>query len=813
MITPAPIQQLTFDDLVALAEAKRANATSPASSAGWDRLLEVARALATGRGAGPDLVSGRRWSLIRVAVQGYQGVTEPLTIDLDPSPGITVLIGRNGSGKSSVADAIETALHGEPRAPSTTGSGGNAPLWDREHCHRDADEAHVEVTLLAGPETLTLGVRLGSDGTITRSAVHAKGGTRTEVDLAATPWSSALAGHRPVFGYATVERQVQRARNLREFLEPLLAFGGCFEELQRAVDAAGTASAAAQKQWSQARTQAQQRVAQVDRERSGNELPDIEWPEVTDDPDTWLATVQLTDSGTATPEITLAHHDRLHAAAGAAATALDELETAETAPAADPILARLTSPLTDLHRAAGHLDQHGDTCPVCRQPADGWPDTLAATLDATSAARADDAPFRKRLGELRDAVDTDLALIERVVTPDGAAHALHAAAAPALAVGAALRRALDDHGRRAVTEVRTAVRAAHTQLTSAGWREAVTAIADHTDRRRQWLRARRAAVDPFLGVWREVDAEAAAAPSWTAADKCLRALQDQLRTERTRSLRALADTSVRALLADVGLTIRGLTVQTTKADVRIVDDNGVPMRLAQLSAGQRNALLLAPLLAVARGGPFGFLVLDDPVHAFDQIRVDRLAHLIHELAADRRVVVLTHDDRLKEHLLVRSPHHDARRVHRDHRTGAVTEEPDPPMWQVLVDDARATSVKAPRATRATTPVAALVRGFCRMALDDALRHFVLQEALGTSRDPHDDLEALDSDKVKSTGHRLDAALALHPAHPRLVAAAGIVSPYMGDWNKGAHGKGPATPVPTTEIDAAEKACRTLLGLP
>jgi hypothetical protein len=339
----------------------------------------------------------------------------------------------------------------------------------------------------------------------------------------------------------------------------------------------------------------------------------------------------------------------------------------------------------------------------------------------------------------------------------------------------------------------------------------VTAVADHTDRRRQWLRARRAAVDPFLGVWREVGAEAAAAPSWTAADKCLRALQDQLRTERTRSLRALADTSVRALLADVGLTLQGLTVQTTKADVRIVDDNGVPMRLAKLSAGQRNALLLAPLLAVARGGPFGFLVLDDPVHAFDQIRVDRLAHLIHELAADRRVVVLTHDDRLKEHLLVRSPHHDARRVHRDHRTGAVTEEPDPPMWQVLVDDARATSLRPPKAARGTTPVTALVRGFCRMALDDALRHFVLREAVDTSRNPHDDLGALDT--VHTTRDRIEAALALHPSHPRLTAAEAIVTPYLTDWNKGAHGKGPSTPVPAVEIDAAEKACRTLLGLP
>jgi len=75
--------------------------------------------------------------------------------------------------------------------------------------------------------------------------------------------------------------------------------------------------------------------------------------------------------------------------------------------------------------------------------------------------------------------------------------------------------------------------------------------------------------------------------------------------------------------------------------VTVTDVSGKPVALSMLSAGQRNALLLAPLLAVSRGGPFGFLVLDDPVHAFDQVRVDRLAQLIHDLAEDRRVIVLT----------------------------------------------------------------------------------------------------------------------------------------------------------------------------
>jgi len=810
---PEPLRLLTFEDLVELAEAKRSRATSDASRSGWARLLEVARALAGGRETAGDLVSGRTWTLLRVRVDGYQGVGAPLTVDLDPIPGVTVLIGRNGSGKSSIADAIETALHGEPRAPTSTGRGGKAPLWDREHCGRDAAEAHVEVTLLAGEETLTLDVRIGPDGSVTgRTARHtAVDGITTDLDLATTSWRSALAGHRPVFGYAAVERQVQLAQNLQEFLEPLLAFGGCFDELKAGVDAAGSAAAQARERWGQARSTAEQRTDQVDRAHPDATPTAIDWPDVADDPDAWLTTAGLTETGVAAPEITAAQHDRLHVAATQALAALADLETAEAAPAPDPVTAKLAAPLADLHRAAQHLDDTGDACPVCRRVGMDWAAALAATVDTAPATAEQAATFVRRLAALRAALDDDLTPIEEVIRHDWCTAAVRDASTPVLAAGADLRHRLDEDGRRATPAVRAAVRAAHDRLTSAAWHTTVTELAAHTDRERQWRRARRAAVEPFLGVWREVRDEAIAAASWKSAADCLRTLQNDLRAERTRNLRTLTDSSVRALLDDVGLHITGLSVQGTKADVQVVDATGQPVRLSLLSAGQRNALLLAPLLAVAHGGPFGFLVLDDPVHAFDQIRVDRLAQLIHTLAADRRVVVLTHDERLREHLLVRSPHHTARNVHRDHLTGVVREEPSPPMWEVLLDDAAAALARAPKPGPKTTPPTVLVRGLCRMALDDALRHFVLQEAVGVPRDPHTDLAALD--KVGTTKDRIDAALTLHPGHGRVLAAEAIVSTHLNGWNQAAHGKA-KTPGPTAaEIDDARRACKTLLGLP
>lgn len=329
-----PSRLLTFEHLVTLAEQSRDRATAPDSITGWDRLLQVARALAgSGTGNG-DVARGRIWRLLRIRIEGYQGVGKPLEIDFDPTPGVTVVQGANGSGKSSIADAIETALRGEPRPPAA-GSGGNTALWEREHCGRDSAEASVEATLIAGPERLVLSCRLDPDGRVTQRRVQriAQDGAAVNVDPSDTTWASALAGHRPVFGYAAVERQVQVARNLQEFLEPLLAFGGCFDALKAGVKEAGATSAAAKARWDRARVAAEDAVDEVDRDRDRPDapgLPAIAWPGIADDPDHWLTASGLTGTGAAVPEVTEAHFGRLRDAAAGATAALDTLESAET---------------------------------------------------------------------------------------------------------------------------------------------------------------------------------------------------------------------------------------------------------------------------------------------------------------------------------------------------------------------------------------------------------------------------------------------------------------------------------------------------
>src|SRR5688500_16340162 len=45
-----------------------------------------------------------------ITVEGFRGVGPKRTLDLNAWPGLTLVIGRNGSGKSSFAEALEVIL-------------------------------------------------------------------------------------------------------------------------------------------------------------------------------------------------------------------------------------------------------------------------------------------------------------------------------------------------------------------------------------------------------------------------------------------------------------------------------------------------------------------------------------------------------------------------------------------------------------------------------------------------------------------------------------------------------------------------------
>src|SRR6266436_5237502 len=50
-----------------------------------------------------------------LTVSGFRGIGPPATLTVTPRPGLTLVVGRNGSGKSSFAEALEVLLTGNLR--------------------------------------------------------------------------------------------------------------------------------------------------------------------------------------------------------------------------------------------------------------------------------------------------------------------------------------------------------------------------------------------------------------------------------------------------------------------------------------------------------------------------------------------------------------------------------------------------------------------------------------------------------------------------------------------------------------------------
>ena len=50
--------------------------------------------------------------LTAIEVEGFRGIGPPTMLSIDPGPGLTLVVGRNGSGKSSFSEALEMALLG-----------------------------------------------------------------------------------------------------------------------------------------------------------------------------------------------------------------------------------------------------------------------------------------------------------------------------------------------------------------------------------------------------------------------------------------------------------------------------------------------------------------------------------------------------------------------------------------------------------------------------------------------------------------------------------------------------------------------------
>ena len=624
----AVLGQPALDEAIASLDAPVAAATPPESS---------------------DVV--RQVWLRTVTVTGFRGVGPATTLSLEPGPGLTLVVGRNGSGKSSFAEAAEAALTGGNDRLKTSPAEWRKQ-WRNVHDGANAEVA-VDLQVDAEPRGLTVRRRWpGKD--IGESVSSVEWGGVPHGKLSDLGWDDDFNRYRPFLSYDDLGKVSGKPSTGFDRLIAVLGLepitqaqtfltdvrNDLFKTLSAAGDAREDAVAALQTiddERAQAALRAL-RTSPPDLDALRDLLAAAPTPDKTSTR-TWMTRLTL---------LTVPDEKTVNASVVALRAADEGVAKVKGTDAEE------SNRLAELLEAAlEHHRLHGDEpCPVCG----------AGRLDADWRRRSTGEVTR--LKERATSAVTARSKLQEAIRR---AHRLVAVPVPEV-LEAPNSEILDTSAARGAW-VSWAALAHETDATTlaGGLEMLLPSLAENIRALRDGAAARLKSLED---VWRPVamrlqallDAQAKAAKARPTYDHAGEALAwIKLEAERLRDLRlapfrdqsAEIWTSLRQESnVDLGaIAFVGSVNSRRKLDLPVRID-GAEGGVSMLSNGELHALGLALFLprSTAPDSPFRFVIIDDPVQAMDPAKVEGLAKVLHQTASDRQVVVFTHDDRLAEAL-------------------------------------------------------------------------------------------------------------------------------------------------------------------
>lgn len=706
----------------------------------------------------------RRVYLKSISVEGFRGIGSNATLYLTPGPGLTVVTGRNGSGKSSFAEAAELALTGENKRWED-----RTAVWKEgwRNLHTPEDEPAaiaVQLTEDGAPGTTTV-TREWAPGAVLGSANEHVWVGDTEQSLAGTGWARPLELYRPFLSYSELGALVSgKPSSMHDAMQAILGLDLLTGMEKRLTE--------------------ERRSAEADTKAAKNELPAL-LAKLAAHPDERARLAERAIGGRTKD---LAALDALMVAADVAGDGLPSLlkqvtaitlPTAESAAAAvrrlvearAAVAALAGTRAADARRLAGlltvaveHQRSHaGEPCPVCggRVLDEAWEaaakDTIAELTAQAAGADAACAEETAAVGALGQVVPPKPAVLRADLGPGldpsaasaawerwaSAVAALTSAAVPSTRAVPPSRASETMAGSESLPEA--SVRSADAILSAqaseviaafASLSAVVTRLRSSAERA---LQDRAAAWHPLardLAAWSELarkgNAASVRANDLRKATDWLRATSKEVRNARlapfARTSAEVWETLRQESNVELGpITLAGAgPMRKVTLDVTV---DGVPgAALSVMSQGELHALGLALFLprATAADSPFGFVVIDDPVQAMDPAKVDGLARVLSSVAAARQVVVFTHDDRLPAALRQLQLPATVLAVTRRERSVVTVRKVSDPVKRYL-EDARALSktVSLPEGVRAVA-----VAGMCRGAIEAACVDVVRSRDLG-----------------------------------------------------------------------------------
>lgn len=579
-----------------------------------------------------------------ISVEGFRGIGPEKTLTLQPGPGLTLVVGRNGSGKSSFAEALELLLTGTNQRWAKRTAAWRKDWQNLHHPSRTAIEAEFTV---AGHGPTTVARRWPSGANVADGEATAQHKGEPRGAFSPLGWSAGLDLYRPFLSYNELGSILDEGPS--KLFDAIATVLGVDELVAVAdlLDAAGKRIADLEKGLKGEASRLGERLRAHDDPRADTALGALTRRGGAD-LDAIEALLSGADAGGTTDD--LSDLRRLSLVSGpdldAITSKADELRSkaaaVESVRGTDSDAARELASL--LEAAIAHHGRHGaGDCPVCGNPAAldaAWRERSGAhVVELKAAAKSADDAHRA----LGNAINAAKALVSEppAFLGDGDARVAWAAWAELGSSTLSPSALADELEVRAVAldAVLAAVRteaAAELARREDLWRPLALELAAWLARAHQ-VRAATQVAKP-LKVARDWVQEAAAdarRERFAPIGEKARKIWDLLRQQSNVELR------------DIVLAGRSTS---RRVDLDVTVDGVQGAALGVMSQGELHALALSLFLprATMDASPFRFVVIDDPVQSMDPARVDGLARVLEEVATTHQVIVFTHDDRLRE---------------------------------------------------------------------------------------------------------------------------------------------------------------------
>lgn len=678
-----------------------------------------------------------------VSVAGFRGIGPRRTIELKPGPGLTLVLGRNGSGKSSFAEGLEVLLTGDCSRwigrPKVWREG-----WQNMH-GPDSPEVQAEFLLEGSPTPISIRRNWTSD--------KLEDG---QLASSLTPgWDLALQTYRPFLSYSELAGLVnQEPSKLHDGLSAILGLGDLVE-CEKVLKEARLPREKEAKICTERAKTLQVRLDSVADTRAvvcRDALTGKKWK---------LDVIEEQLAGEGSEGLSELSNLRdlasLHVPDVAGVVAqLDQFQTRLVDSQSD----RATNALETadlLEQALNWYTRHvigdavgdatcgaapeGLACPVCGTLGaltHEWSSRTTAELERLRAAAVELQQIRRDQADLTRSAQALCAPPPTVLSATLPGFDLTLALERWMAWSAApsdlvsIRGHLIQNRAALVEAVAPVVEQARTEL----------------DKRHSEWKPLALELASWLAQARMVEAERDIVKSLTSAEKWLKKISEDLRNERLQPVAQAAMGYYSQLRQDSNVLLHGIALEGVATQRRValdvqVDDVG-GAALGVMSQGELNALALSLFLprATLPESPFRFVVIDDPVQAMDPAKVDGLARVLESAARTHQVVVFTHDARLFES--VRRQAIDATVISVTRREKSIVElrvdlDPVSRSLSDAADLARTDKIDQKVAAR-------VVPRFCRDAVEAALaevvrrnmfalgrRHAEIEEQLGQAK--------------------------------------------------------------------------------